>query len=293
MAHGWMPDIGRDDTGDRVLVGLLGHGISASRTPRMHMEEGRAQGIDYDYRLIDLEGMEPAPDVSLVLADLAEAGFSGLNVTYPFKQAVIPHLDHLSSRARTVGAVNTIVFRDGQRFGHNTDCWGFAESFRRGLPGAARDVVLLLGAGGAGSAVATALLGEAVGRLLIHDPDVAMAKRLAHNLAGRFGPERAEVTHDLARAAAQADGIVNASPVGMEKLPGLPLPADVIATRHWVADVVYFPLETALLATARARGCAVLSGAGMALWQAVRAFELFTGRPADPARMQASFDSFT
>ena len=276
----------------RVLVGLLGRGISASRTPRMHMAEGRALGLDYDYRLIDLAESEAEPPMEVLLNELESAGYRGVNVTYPYKQSVIPHLTDMSVNARAIGAVNTIVFRDGARSGHNTDYWGFGESFRRGLPGVKRDAALLLGAGGAGGAVSAALLSEGIGRLMIHDTTRAKAVSLVQSLNQRFGAGRAEVCSDPMIAAARADGIVNASPVGMQKMPGLPVPESAIEARHWVADVVYFPLETELLAVARAKGCSVLPGSGMALFQAVRAFELFTGLPADPSRMQATFDGF-
>lgn len=294
LAMQWMPESsGREtDAGDRVLVGLLGHGISASRTPHMHMTEGRAQGLNYDYRLVDLADCNPTPTIEEILFELENAGFSGLNVTFPYKQAVIQHLTTLSENARAVGAVNTIVFRGEERRGHNTDYWGFQESFLRGLPDVNCGSVLLIGAGGAGGAVSAALLGAGVGRLMIHDTIRSSAERLVAALSSRFGAGRAEVASDLDTAAKTADGIVNASPVGMEKLPGMPLPASLIELRHWVADIVYFPLETELLATARAKGCRVLPGSGMTLYQAVRAFELFTGRQADPVRMQAAFDSF-
>lgn len=291
----WMPMLENPSAehDSHVLVGLLGHGISSSRTPRMHMDEGKAQNLDYDYRLIDLADYQPAPPIEDVLAQIEAAGFRGLNVTFPYKQAVLPHLTALSENAQAVGAVNTVVFRDGGRFGHNTDYWGFAESFRRGLSGVAQDAVLLIGAGGAGGAVAAALLGCGVGKLLISDTNPSSAQRLVETLCIRFGQERAEVATDLAAASTLVDGIVNTSPVGMEKLPGLPLPAALITSRHWVADIVYFPLETALLTAARDKGCRVLPGSGMAIYQAVRAFELFTGLPADPTRMRATFDSFT
>lgn len=294
MSKQWLPILDTPSVAhaSRVLVGLLGHGITASRTPQMHMAEGQAQGLDYDYRLIDLADCQPAPPIEDVLSQIETAGFRGLNVTFPYKQAVLPHLTALSENAQAVGAVNTIVFRDGGRFGHNTDYWGFAESFRRGLSGVTQDTVLLIGAGGAGGAVAAALLGSGVGLLLISDTNPTSAQRLVDMLCVRFGEGRAEVARDLATASARADGIINASPVGMEKLPGMPIPADLIEPRHWVADIVYFPLETALLTTARNKGCRVLPGSGMALYQAVRAFELFTGLPANPARMQATFDSF-
>ncbi len=278
-----------DGAGRRVRVGLVGQGIGPSRTPRMHMEEGRAQGIDLDYRLIDLAGRDEPLDA--LLARLEGEGYDGLNVTYPCKRAVMAHLHALSPNAEAVGAVNTVVFRDGRRHGHNTDHFGFAESFRTGLPDVARGAALLVGAGGAGGAVAHALVDAGVERLMIHDLDAGLARDLAAAVVARHGAGRAEAVPDPA-AAAEADGIVNATPVGMAKLPGLPLPETAVEPRHWVADVVYFPLETELLRLARARGCRVLPGSGMAIFQAVRAFGLFTGLEADPARMLAAFESF-
>lgn len=269
-----------------VRLGLIGKGIQASRTPAMHMEEGRAQGLALRYVLIDPDAMDgPEPSLAEMLDAAEAAGFAGLNITFPYKRAVIDLLDTLSDAARKVGAVNTIVFRDGQRHGHNTDFWGFAESLRQGLPGAAMDTVLLLGAGGAGGAVAHALKFLGVAHLLVHDIDRAAAEALADEVTG------VTVT-DLAQAAFAAQGIVNATPMGMAKLPGMAIPAALIDPRHWVADIVYFPLETELLRTARAKGCRTLDGGGMAVFQAVRAFELFTGLTPDPARMRATFESF-
>jgi shikimate dehydrogenase len=276
-----------------VLVGLLGRGIQLSRTPAMHEAEARTCGIPYIYRLLDSELMgEPPPSLSELLRFSEYLGFSGLNVTFPYKQEILPLLDELSPAASEVDSVNTVVFRKGRRFGHNTDVWGFRESFRHGLPGAARERVLLLGAGGAGAAVAHALLDCGVSRLLVSDIDPRRAGRLAARLAARFGAGRAEALTDVADAANAADGIVNATPVGMEKSPGMPLRRDHIHARHWVADIIYFPLETELLRHARRLGCRTLSGEGMAVFQAVRAFELFTGMQPDIDRMKAAFAAF-
>jgi shikimate dehydrogenase len=273
-----------------VLVGLIGEGISASRTPLMHMQEGRRQGLDYVYRMLDAADGERGT-LDALLDRIEAEGFDGVNVTYPFKRAAVSHLDVLSPNAEALGSVNSIVFRDGRRHGHNTDYWGFAESFRRGLPGAVLDTVLLVGAGGAGAAVAHALLDAGTRRLMVLDTVPAAAADLVRALAARYGAARAQVAGSV-EAARTADGIANASPVGMARLPGSPIPPDLIEPRHWVADVVYLPLETALLSAAEAKGCAVLPGSGMAIFQAVRAFELFTGRPADAEAMRATFESF-
>jgi shikimate dehydrogenase len=278
----------------RLLLGLIGAGIQASLTPAMHEQEGEAQGLRVLYQKIDLDRLGLGADALGDLLTAAERmGFGGLNITFPCKQAVIPLLQELSDDARELGAVNTVVLRDGRRIGHNTDCSGFAEGFRRGLPGAARDRVVQLGAGGAGSAVANALLAEGVQRLDITDVEPARAEALAAQLRARFGAGRAAFCADLPASVAAADGLVNCTPVGMAKLPGMPLDAALLHPRLWVAEIIYFPLETELLRRARAIGCRTLAGSGMAVFQAVGAFRLFTGKEPDAARMQAHFAAMT
>lgn len=273
-----------------VLAGLIGAGIQASRTPALHEREGDAQGFRYLYRLIDLDtlGVDPGalPDL---LAAAERMGYTGLNITFPCKQAVIPLLHELSDEARGIGAVNTVVLRAGKRIGHNTDCLGFAEGFRRNLSDAPRERLVQLGAGGAGAAVAHALLSEGVAQLTIFEVDSARAQALVDNLNAHFGGQRARVGHDLAGAVADADGLVNTTPVGMAKLPGAPLPLELLHAGLWVAEIIYFPLETELLRHARSLGCRTLDGGNMAVFQAVKAFELFSGVEANAQRMLAHF----
>jgi shikimate dehydrogenase len=277
-------------TAPACLVGLIGAGIQASRTPALHEAEAAAQGVRYLYKLIDLEvlrlGAEALPEL---LTAAERMGFDGLNITHPCKQMVLPLLHELSPDARALGAVNTVVLRDGRRIGHNTDWFGFAESFRRGLPDVARDHVVQLGAGGAGSAVAHAALTVGVRHLTIIDVDPARALAVADGLSARFGVGRAVAGTDLAAAVAAADGVINATPVGMAKYPGLPLPATLLRTSLWVAEIVYFPMQTELLRTARALGCRTLDGGGMAVFQAVEALRLFTGIVPDAERMRRHF----
>jgi shikimate dehydrogenase len=277
--------------GPSFLLGLIGAGIQASRTPGMHELEGDALGLRILYRTIDLERLGLGPEALPELLRAAERmGFCGLNVTHPCKQAVLAHLDELAPDAAALGAVNTVVLREGRRIGHNTDAWGFREALRRGLPGASLERVVQLGAGGAGAAVAHALSSLGVGELLLYDVDRRRAEALAERLAAHGAAGRIVVAPDLARALAVASGLVNATPVGMAAYPGLPLPAELLRPELWVADIVYFPLETELLRTARAIGCRTLDGSGMAVFQAVRAFELFTGRTPDPERMRRHFE---
>lgn len=270
----------------RVLVGLIGAGIQGSRSPRMHMEEGAAQGLKYDYRLLDLDELKVGADaLPGLLAEASRKGFNGLNITYPCKQSVIPLLDELSPDARAINAVNTVVIRNGRLTGHNTDASGFEEGFRRGLPDVQLDRVVQLGAGGAGAAVAHAAKKLGARELTIFDVDQRRAAQLAAKLGARAGT-------DLEQAMARADGLIHCTPTGMAKLPGLPLDARLIESRHWVAEIVYFPLETQLLRVARAKGCRTLDGSGMAVFQAVGAFRLFTGLEPDAGRMAQTFKSF-
>lgn len=276
----------------RILAGLIGSGIQASRTPALHEQEGDAQGLRYLYRLIDLEPLQLNINALPDLLDAAERmQFTGLNITYPCKQAILPLLDELSDEARGIGAVNTVVFRNGKRIGHNTDCLGFAEGFRRNLSDVARQRVVQMGAGGAGAAVAHALLAEGVEQLSIFDVDRARARDLVDNLTQRFGSGRAQVGNHLESAIAEADGLVNTTPMGMAKLPGTPVPSNLLRAQLWVAEIVYFPLETELLRNARALGCRTLDGGNMAVFQAVKAFELFSGEAPDAQRMLAHFQS--
>ncbi|HCH77342.1 MAG: shikimate dehydrogenase [Pseudomonas sp.] len=273
-----------------VLAGLIGAGIQLSRTPALHEHEGDAQGIRYLYRLIDLDQLKlDVASLPELLTAAEHLGFTGLNITFPAKQAIIPHLDELSDEARGIGAVNTVVLKDGKRVGHNTDALGFAEGFRRGLPGVARRRVVQMGAGGAGAAVAHALLAEGVEQLSVFEVEPARAQGLVDNLNATFGAGRAVVGLDLPAAMAEADGLVNTTPVGMAKLPGTPLPVELLRPQLWVAEIIYFPLETELLKHARALGCQALDGGTMAVFQAVKAFELFTGVEANAERMQAHF----
>jgi shikimate dehydrogenase len=273
-----------------IVIGLLGRGIGASLSPAMHEREGERLGLDYRYHLIDFDALH-LPDEALpaVLKAASAAGFAGLNITYPFKQAVLAHLDRLAPEAATIGAVNTVVFAEGRATGHNTDCWGFAESFRRGLPAVPREHVLQFGAGGAGAAVAQALLQSGVTKLSLHDTDPHKMSSLVETLRDRFDAEVCPVADPLPLVPLVC-GIVNTTPVGMDKYPGTPFDTALLRAGQWVADIIYFPRETELVCKARAAGCHVLTGGGMAAFQAVRAFELFTGIPADHDAMLDHFE---
>jgi shikimate dehydrogenase len=275
----------------QVLVGLIGSAIQASLTPALHMKEGKEQGLNYRYELFDLDRIAGGPlALSSLLKSAQEQGYAGVNVTHPCKQTVLPLLDELSPDVRALGAVNTVVFSQGRKVGHNTDWWGFAESFKLGLRGARSERVVQLGAGGAGAAVGYAMLKLGAARLDVFDVDAERMNTLVATLQSHFPSQQVRAIGDLSASMAQADGLVHATTTGMAKNPGLPLPALLLRPRHWVVEIVYFPIETELLRVARSLGCRTLDGGGMAIHQAVGAFQLFTGITPDVERMARHFD---
>jgi shikimate dehydrogenase len=281
---------GIDDLAPSCLIGLIGDGIQQSRSPGMHMREGALQGLRYVYNLIDTDklklGQKDLPDL---LTSAERMGYNGLNITYPFKQTVIPFLDELSANAKALGAVNTVVLKDGKRFGHNTDWCGFADGFKRALPDVKKGRAVQIGAGGAGAAVAHAALTLGIDELSIYDIAPERAAHEVKALCERFGAGRARVVDDLKTAIGVADGVIHCTPTGMAKLPGMAFPAEWLRPELWVAEVVYFPLVTELLQRAKALGCRVADGGGMAVYQAVEAFRLFTGIVPNADRMREHF----
>ncbi len=275
----------------RLLVGLIGANIMGSLSPALFADAFAAAGISGFYHLMDVDRL-PGRDLKQLLAAVNAAGFAGTNITYPFKQAVIPLLDTIDPQAAQVGAVNTVAIApDGRTMGYNFDRPGFRRSFEESLgrDSARGATVVQIGAGGAGSAVAFALMDLGVTLLILHDIDVARAKALQAEVVRHYGASRCRVTGDLEGDIAAADGVVNATQVGMRGFPGNPVPVARLKSTHWAADVIYTPIQTAFLDAAAAKGARVLNGGGLCVHQAVEAFRMFTGVEADVARMHRAF----
>jgi shikimate dehydrogenase len=275
----------------RMLVGLIGANIQGSLSPALFADAFAAAGIDGFYHLMDVDRL-PGRRLPQLLDAIKAAGFAGANVTYPFKQEVMPLLDAVDPEAAQVGAVNTVVIApDGRTTGYNFDRHGWRESFAESLGRASAQgkTVVQVGAGGAGRAVASALMDLGAAVLIIHDLDRAHANALASDLARHYGASRCRITDDLQCDIAAADGVVNATQVGMRGFPGNPIPVAALRATHWAADVIYTPVETAFLAAAAAKGARVLNGGGMCVHQAVEAFRMLTGIAPDPARLHRAF----
>lgn len=256
----------------------------------MHEREGRLQGLKYFYQRVDLKELGLTTDALPDLVMAAERmGFSGLNITHPCKQKVVDCLDELSAEASAIGSVNTVQFKHGKRIGHNTDGPAFVRSFSEELSDCTHRSIVLLGAGGAGVAIAHMLLRKIDTHLVIHDVAPDRMRSLIDRLAQLYGSNRVHAAANLPEAIASAEGIINATPQGMAESPESPVPDRLLRPTLWVADIVYFPLETRLVAAARSAGCRVMDGGGMAVYQAAGAFEIFTGIVPDAARMRQHF----
>jgi shikimate dehydrogenase len=275
----------------RMLVGLIGVNIQGSMSPALFAEAFAAAGIDGYYHLLDVDRL-PRRSLPQLFEAIKAAGFAGANITYPFKQEIMPLLDAIDPEAAQVGAVNTIAIApDGHTTGYNFDRGGWRNSFAEvlGRERAQGKTVVQVGAGGAGRATAFALMDLGVGVLVLHDLDTARAEALCADLASHYGAARCRIAGDLAGEIASADGVVNATQVGMRGFPGCPIPVAALRATHWAADVIYTPMQTAFLQAAAATGARVLNGGGMCVHQAVEAFRCLTGVAPELARLHRAF----
>jgi shikimate dehydrogenase len=275
-----------DNPRRHILTGLLGAPIAHSASPAMHERAAAALGLRCHYQLIEIAGAG-REELKVLLEGVRRLGFAGINVTFPYKEAVVDLLDELSPSAARIGAVNTIVARDNRLTGHNTDTTGFARAVTQLVTASSHGAVAIVGAGGVGKAIAFALADLGVSELRIFDSAPAKAAQLAAQLEGRVKASVAGSAEDAVRGVA---GVVNGSPVGMLPSLGTPVPDHLLHKGLWVADAVYSPLWTPLLTAAKASGAAVLTGRELAIYQAADAFEHFTGLVPSTAEMGIAFD---
>jgi len=271
----------------RFLTGLIGAPSAHSASPAMHERAAEALGVHCHYQLIEVAGAD-REELQRLLDGVRRLGFAGVNVTFPYKEAVVALLDELSPGAQAIGAVNTVVVRDGRLIGYNTDTTGFARAITELVRDPAQSIVAVIGAGGVGRAIAFALAGIGVAEIRIFDTDRAKATQLAGQIGKRGNTSVARSVEDAMRG---ATGVVNGSPVGMLPNRGTPLPDALLHRDLWVADAVYTPLWTPLLNAAKAKGAEVMTGRELAIYQAADAFELFTGLKPSAVEMGNAFDA--
>jgi len=269
----------------KLLTGLIGAPIAHSASPAMHERAAEALGLRGHYQLIEVAGADAA-GLRMMLEGVRRLGFAGVNVTYPYKEAVVPLLDELAPGAAAMGAVNTVVVKDGRLIGHNTDTTGFARAVKP-LLAPSGNAVAVIGTGGVGKAIAFALASQKVADIRIFDSEPERAEKLAALLATHGG---ARVAASVEDALEGATGLVNGTPVGMLPNRGTPVPAALLHDKMWVADAVYSPLITPLLAAAQAKGAQIMTGRELAIYQAADAFELFTGLAPSTEVMGEAFD---
>ncbi|WP_455373894.1 shikimate dehydrogenase [Limibacillus halophilus] len=261
-------------TGKAKLAGVMGWPVSHSRSPRLHGYWLDRYGVDGAYLPLPVrpEGLEQA------LRALPVLGFGGCNLTIPHKEAALGICDRLDPLAERIGAVNMVsVEPDGSLYGTNSDAFGFIENLRQGAPDwdAAAGPVCLLGAGGASRALIVGLLDAGA-------PSIRLCNRSFHraeSLAEVFGPEvEALEWEERAGAIEGTNLLVNATSLGMSGQPPLELDLSLLPDATLVTDIVYSPLETPLLAAAKARGNRTVDGLGMLLHQARPGFSAWFGR---------------
>ena len=270
-----------------LLLGLIGSPIMSSAAPAMHEAAADALGLRAQYRLIDIAGADEAK-LRAMLEGVRLLGFSGVNVTFPYKEAIIPLLDALAPGAAVIGSANTVVVRDGKLTGHNTDATGFASAFKAVLGDPGDKPIALIGAGGVGRAIAFALAELGARALHIFDSDAGKANALSARLEARMA---VRVCRDVREALDGAGGVINGTPIGMLPNRDSPVPVNLLHKNMFVADAVYTPLWTPLLQAARAAGARVMTGRELCIHQAADAFRLFTGLEASRERIGAAFDA--
>lgn len=257
-------------------VFLIGYPVAHSLSPALQNAAFDALGMDYRYELL----ATPPDQLAVAVARVRNGDCAGANVTVPHKQAVMPLLDDLSEHARRVGAVNTLVKRNGGLVGENTDVCGFMQALQVAQIAVRGKHVVLLGAGGAARAVAFGLAGAAVKRITVINRTAERAQHLVTWL--QLCEPELELAVNVVRDIETAELVVNATSVGMSpNVDATPLPQGCRLARNAVAyDLVYNPAETRFLREARAIGVRAISGMGMLAYQGQAAFRLWTGRDA-------------
>lgn len=274
--------------GSAIRLGLIGDNIAESRAPELHAIAGRLCGLPVSYEL--LRPGDCGGTLKTVFGQCRDAGFRGVNVTYPYKERVIGHLAAADPAVAAMGTCNTVLFEPGGPQGFNTDYTGFIAAYRNTFGNAMPGRVALAGAGGVGRAIGFALAYLGADELGLFDLDERKSRALAEAIHAVYGHTPIRIAATIEEAVGGTDGLVNATPLGMGGLAGhggCPFPRDLVAGRRWAFDAVYTPADTPFVLAARAAGLAAMSGYELFLYQGIHAFHHFTGRNVAEDRLRA------
>jgi len=271
-----------------IKLGLIGNSISESRAPFLHRMLGDIYGFDVSYDLHD--PMSSQYDaLEATLKKLRQDGYTGCNITFPFKTLALNLVDEPDHAVRQVGATNTLVFAEGRVRATNTDYTGFIRGYRSRRGDMPAGDVLMLGAGGVGRAVAFGLFECGANRLRIYDPNRSNAQALVTAVNAKGYQAELVDLDELSRVAREVNGLVNCSPIGHYATPGIPLDPSLFGGQEWAFDAVYVPLDTEFLKAAGTAGLQLVSGFDLFFYQGIDAFQSFTKTEADAQRALGRF----
>ena len=271
-----------------MKIGLIGNNISSSNAPDIHIRLAKIFQIPLEYLLFDLKDKEENY-FAVLLEELRVAGFKGVNITFPFKEKVIKHVDNISKNSRNVGSANTLIFKK-KITAQNTDYTGFLKTynfhFGKNTPG----TILVLGAGGVSRAVTFALASLGVEKIFLIDKDELKAGRLSRDLSLLNINCVVTKPDQIEKIISSFDGIINCTPVGHYDFPGCPLGNLMPSKKQWIFDAVYTPAKTNFIKKGEQVGAKIISGIDLFIFQAIDAFLYFT---ENKEKLSRSYKSYT
>ena len=269
-----------------LKLGLIGDNIAASRAPDLHRIAGRLNNMDVQYdRLVPKELNQTFDQI---FESYPDNGYQALNITYPYKEYVIPKVEIDDPMVRAIAAVNTVVFDGTLSKAYNTDYTGFIAAYEQVRASAAPGVCCLVGTGGVGRALAFGLVKLGADEIRLFDRDNAKAQQLAYDLNALDPQTVVTAADDLDVATANCDGLLNGTPLGMVGYPGSAFEPKAIANAAWVFDAVYTPIETMFVQSAKATGAQIISGYELFFFQGVHAWHHFTGLDVNTQKLRSA-----
>lgn len=271
----------------KLKLGLLGNGISKTQSKKLHELIGKIYDIDATYHLMDLSSKENA-NIKEELKRCEDEGFHGVNVTHPYKIEAFKGIKTMAGFPEGLTSVNTVVFKEDGQIADNTDYLGFMQAYKTQFPKEKPGKVLMLGAGGVGLAIAFGLYKLQADEIIIHDMNEELKNSLLETLTS-IGVNARALKGDLVSEMKNADGLINATPLGMFQYPGCAFPDEGFGGQKWSFDAVYTPVNTEFLQKCEANKIVTISGFKLFLYQGIEAFKRFSGIDVDGEKIEKVF----